>query len=95
MKTLKNLEDTVYAMTSDDYKERFKAEYSQLILRANKLNDIITKYYAGKLNFELKCDIELLIAQWSIMTEYVAILQKRAEIENIDLTILKTSPDDE
>ena len=95
MKTLKNLEDTVYAMTSDDYKERFKAEYSQLILRANKLNDIITKYYAGKLNFELKCDIKLLIAQWSIMTKYVAILQKRAEIENIDLTILKTSPDDE
>ena len=39
------LKDTIEGMISDDYKERFIAEYNQVKIRVAKLESMITKYY--------------------------------------------------
>ena len=54
------LKDTITFMESDDYKDRFKAEYYQTKIRYEKLHKMIVKYEAGSLCFEPKCDIGLL-----------------------------------
>ena len=80
-----SLADTYRLMQSDDYKERFLAEYYQTKIRYNKLHKMIIKYEADTLDFEPNCSIELLIKQASAMGEYLHILEIRAEIENIEL----------
>ena len=40
------LKDTIKLMESEDYKERFKAEYYQTKIRYNKLHEMIIKYEA-------------------------------------------------
>ena len=80
-----SLADTYRLMQSDDYKERFLAEYYQTKIRYNKLHKMIIKYEADTLGFEPNCSIELLIKQASAMGEYLHILEIRAEIENIEL----------
>lgn len=83
MNDFRTLEQTVFLMLSDDYKDRFIAEYYQLKTRKENLEKIITKYEANTLNFEPKCSIDLLKRQFEIMTEYMHVLNVRAEIENI------------
>ena len=80
------LKDTVNLMLSDDYKDRFKAEYLQTKLRYDRLHRIITKYEAGTLDFELKSAIGILQRQANYMGLYLHCLEVRAEIEGIDLT---------
>lgn len=70
---------------STNYKERFKAEYYQLVERREKLAAMIDKYKAGTLYFTPDCPIELLIRQKVAMTAYKHVLEKRAEIEKIKL----------
>lgn len=53
------LQETIEMMNSDDYKERFKAEYHQTKIRYDKLDDMTVKYEAGTLNFTPKCSLEL------------------------------------
>ena len=79
------LRDTVLLMNSEDYKERFKAEYLQLKIRYNKLHRMVIKYEAGTLNFEPNCSLEILKEQKSYMGNYLRMLEIRAEIENINL----------
>ena len=79
------LKDTVEMMQSDDYKERFKAEYCQTKIRYEKLHKMIVKYEAKTLDFEPSCDIELLKRQASNMGQYLYCLEVRAEIEGIEL----------
>ena len=79
------LKDTVEMMNSDDYKERFKAEYYQVKIRYDKLDAMIVKYEAGTLTFTPKCSLELLKLQKMWMGNYVRTLKIRAEIEGIDL----------
>ena len=81
----KELHNIIGMMCSEDYQDRFKAEYLQLKMRYNKLHNMIIKYEAGKLNFKPKCDIELLKRQKAAMGQYLYYLEVRAEIENIDL----------
>ena len=95
MEMIKDLQETVYAMTSDDYKQRFVAEYAQVVIRANKLSDIINRYFNDTLDFKLECGIWLLVEQYMVMKHYIEILQKRAEIENIDLTTIEIGTEDE
>ena len=95
MEMIKDLQKTVYAMTSDDYKQRFIAEYAQVVIRANKLADVINGYFNETLDFKPECSIWMLIEQYVIMKHYIEILQKRAEIENIDLTTIEIGPEDE
>lgn len=77
--------DTVKFMESDDYKERFKAEYLQTKIRYDKLLKMIVKYESNTLDFEPSCSIELLKKQASIMGQYLYCLEMRAEIEGIEL----------
>ena len=79
------LKDTIEGMTSEDYKERFKAEYQQLVIRYNKLSEVIKKHFNGTLEFNLSCDINLLLEQRAAMGTYKEILEDRAKIEGIEL----------
>lgn len=79
------LKDTINMMTSEDYKERFKAEYHQLLIRGKKLYDMIEKYKAGTLDFKPTCPLHLLESQLKFMSGYMGVLINRAEIENINL----------
>ncbi len=79
------LKETIDLMTSADYKDRFKAEYLQTKIRYEKLHNMIVKYEAGTLNFDPDCPLELLKSQASMMGNYLFALEKRAEIEKIDL----------
>ena len=68
-----------------DYKERMKAEYSELLERYSKLHRMLVKYDAGKLEFTPTCPIELLKKPAKTMVEYLYILEVRAEIEGVTL----------
>ena len=84
-KTVMELKDTIKGMCSEDYKERFKAEYWQTKIRYQKLHDMIVKYEAGTLNFEPSCSLELFKSQASNMGQYLYKLEVRAQIEHIEL----------
>lgn len=79
------LHDTIAMMESDDFKERFRAEYFQVRIRYEKLKEMIDKYAAGELPFKPACTIATLHKQEVQMFEYLRTLEFRAEIENIDL----------
>ena len=68
-----------------DYKERFIIEYKELKERFLKLENILVKYDADKLEFQPSCDISILRSQYEIMRKYLYILEVRATIEEIDL----------
>ncbi len=72
-------------MLSNDYKERFKAEYYQTQIRYQNLHRIVIKHEAGTLGFELDTPIERLKHQKSMMGQYLFDLEVRAEIKGIDL----------
>ena len=79
------LKDTVKFMKSDDFKDRFKAEYYQLKIRYEKLCEMIVRYEAGTLKFKPKCSINLLKEQAEAMEDYLDRLELRAELEGIKL----------
>lgn len=79
------LKDTIEMMNSEDYKERFKAEYYQTKTRYDKLHKMIIKYEADTLGFVPNTPIHLLEEQTKYMGNYLRILEIRAEIENIEL----------
>ena len=79
------LNDTIDLMKSNDFNDRFRAEYYQLTIRAEKLSDMIDKYKAGTLPFKPKCNIDILDAQYELMTAYLCVLKERAIIEGIEL----------
>ena len=79
------LHDIIGLMCSEDYKDRFKAEYLQLKMRYNKLHNMVVKYEADKLEFKPSCDIELLKKQKAAMGNYLYCLEVRAQVEGIDL----------
>ena len=77
--------DTIEMMTSENYQERFKAEYLQTKIRYERLHRMIIKCEAGTLNFEPKCSLDLLKKQAGAMGNYLHILEVRAQVENIEL----------
>lgn len=82
------LKDTIGLMNSEDYKDRFKAEYMQTKLRYNNLHKMLIKYEAGTLEFKPICSIEILKEQKNYMGNYLKMLEVRAEIENINLEVM-------
>lgn len=82
-----NLNDTVKLMSSEDYKERFIAEYLQTKLRYDRLHRMVTCYEAGTLEFKPKCPIGLLKNQEWAMGRYLKCLEVRAQIEQIPLDL--------
>lgn len=79
------LRDTIDLMNSDDYKERFIAEYMQLKIRYGSLHKMLIKHDAGTLNFTPTCDISILEDQACHMGYYLRQLEVRAEVEKIEL----------
>lgn len=79
------LKETVEMMGSSDYKDRFRAEYNQLIIRRNGLSNMLKKYKTGTLPFTPSCSYDLLHGQLKAMELYATYLEERAEIEGIDL----------
>lgn len=81
------LKETVELMNSEDYKERFVAEYHQVKIRYEKLknfcNKIEVETMLGKEVTKHDCPLELLREQQKYMGLYLSVLEKRALIENI------------
>lgn len=85
----KELKEKVELMNSEDYKERFVAEYHQVKIRYEKLknfcNKIEVEEMLGKEVTKHDCQLELLREQQKYMGLYLSILEKRALIENVVL----------
>lgn len=79
------LGDTVDGMLSDDYKERFRAEFKQLSIRIDKLHAIVEAWDEGTLDFEPSCPYNVLHGQLCAMYAYKSYLRIRADIEGIEL----------
>lgn len=79
------LKDTVELMTSDDYKERFIAEYCQVKIRYGKLKYMLERWDNGILNFTPTCPRSTYDLQISAMKDYIAILEARAVMEGVTL----------
>lgn len=77
--------DTIELMTSENYRDRFKAEYLQTKIRYEKLHKMIVKYEANTLAFEPTCPLQLLKDQAKAMGQYLYQLEVRAELENVEL----------
>ena len=80
------LKDTVDLMNSEDYKERFKAEYLQTKIRYDNLHKMLVKKAAGTLDFEPTCSTALLteqkqtgtLADIRTMSQKAGVMVKRA-----------------
>lgn len=82
---IETLKDTVEPMCSEDYKERFIAEYAQVEIRHRGLKKMLKKWDDGKLEFTPTCDREIYNEQLMAMEDYMSVLCKRADIEGIDV----------
>lgn len=79
------LKDTVDLMLSDDYKDRFLAEFRQLKIRYEKLRAMLSKWDDGELDFEPTCPRDIYDKQIEGMEMYLDVLADRAEIEGIEI----------
>lgn len=82
---MNDLKETVDLMLSDNYKDRFKAEFWQLKIRYAKLKLMLDKWDNGELDFTPSCPREMYNRQIVFMESYLDILADRAEIEGIKL----------
>ena len=80
------LKDTSEMMNSSDYKERFKAEYYQTVIRYVKLKVMLEKWDNGQLDFEPTCPRSIYDIQIRAMSDYIAALEARAAIEGVDIS---------
>jgi hypothetical protein len=79
---MKELKDTIDGMLSDDWKERFAAEYEQLSIRLEKLDSLIESSDENS----LWCDrLPILAKQRLLMQSLKRLLDQRAVLEGIDL----------
>ena len=79
------LSDTVEMMNSKDYKERFRAEYCQTVIRYGKLKNMLNRWDDGNLKFKATSPRSTYNKQIRAMTDYIAVLEARAVMEGIDL----------
>ncbi len=79
------LKETVEMMNSADYKERFKAEYQQVVIRYQKLAAMLQKWDNGELNFTPTCPRSTYDMQVRAMADYIAVLEARAVMEGVEL----------
>ena len=83
------LAKTCEDMVSLNYQERFKAEYIQLKNRYDGLMKMLSAWDDGKLNFKPTCPRDLYSEQSTDMELYLRVLERRAELEGIDLSDVK------
>lgn len=84
------LKETALLMVSPNYKDRFIAEYCQLAIRYIKLNEMISKWDNGELDFVPTCPRSTYELQIDAMRKYMAVLEARAKMEGIDLNASTT-----
>jgi len=75
--------DTVPLMISEDYKDRFKAEYYQNRIRYEKLKNMVDNW--DHLDFNPRCPKAIFLTQLDAMRAYINVLGYRAKEEGIDL----------
>lgn len=79
------LKDTIELMSSDDWKDRFAAEYLQVKTRYEKLRRMIIKRELGKCDFVTPIPLQSWKAQAFHMFMYMYELEKQAVLHGIDL----------
>lgn len=79
------LRETIEMMNSEDYKERFKAEYYQVVIRYQKLKSMLDKWDSNQLEFTPTCPRSTYNMQITAMTDYIAVLEARAIMEGVEL----------
>ena len=79
------LKETINGMISEDYKERFIAEYQQLVIRYKGLKSMLEKWDNNELSFSPTCPRSTYNLQLTAMTNYIAVLEARAVMEGINL----------
>ena len=67
------------------YKENFVNEYRWVNKKLSEIEDVIRKFEAGILGFDPPCHIDILRDQRNILSNYILVLEERAEIEGIVL----------
>lgn len=81
------MEKTGEMMMSNDYRERFVAEYAQTKMRYEKLKKFCDRIEASKITGKDEplhdCPYSLLREQQRIMGKYLHVLELRAVIEDI------------
>ena len=82
---MKTLKETVELMISSDYRERFVAEYEQLVIRYKGLRNMLDKWDRSELDFIPTCPRSTYNMQIKAMTDYIAVLEARAVMEGIEL----------
>ncbi|MSS18863.1 crAss001_48 related protein [Pseudoramibacter porci] len=82
---MKELKETIADMTSTDYRRRMAAEYNQLKIRVEKLENMLDDLDAGTLPFTPRCPRSLLYCQYRAMLKYLNALELRAAVEGIML----------
>lgn len=80
-----DLAGTAKLMSSDNYEERFLAEYNQLVFRIRKLDEYINDYKAERLDHTPMSPLRTYQAQLSAMRDYLRALEDRAYYEGIDV----------
>lgn len=87
------LASTRNMMISPHYKERFVAEFTQDYNRYVGLRNMVEKWDKGKLNFVPTCPRDIYNLQLSAMEEKLAILLKRAHLEDVAINnVLMSDP---
>lgn len=79
------LKDTAKLMCSEDYKERFVAEYYQTFNRYLGLREMLRKWDSNRLTFEPICPRSTYDIQLQAMKQYLSVLEARAVMEHINL----------
>lgn len=79
------LKDTIQLMQSEDYQERFKAEYYQIKIRYDKLKAMLKKWDKGELTFTPISTRVVYELQKKAMLDYLSTLETRASMEKIEL----------
>lgn len=79
------LTNTIDMMCSQEFKDRFIADFYQLKIRRGGLHNMLVTYRKGELSFKPKCRYELLPKQVIFMDAYIHILSEKATFEGIEL----------
>ena len=85
------LKDTIELMTSDDWKDRFVAEYLQTKIRYEKLHRLIVRREVGKCDFLTPISLDSWMYQAHHMGEYLHELEKQAVLHDIDLSVWRVT----
>lgn len=72
-------------MNSEDYKERFKAEYYQVVIRYHKLKSMLDRWDSDQLGFIPTYPRSTYNRQIAAMIDYIAVLEARAVMEGVEL----------